>query len=390
MMAARGGGFSSGLRDQLLTLGDLDPALRSHGRNAMADDHYMPILKGKRGEFDALSWSRSEVRNRLMPLIEVGPVPWDWGEDKPTKSLDRHLEDTAKRLAKSWDGERPILLDTIWLDPDDVVGDAHHLEYLLACTRDDMSAIPVGGLGRGDQHTAAVAAISTADQRGACLRLEPEDMEQISTLPTRIDAWLSVVDLDASEVDLLIDLWEMTSAGVGPNELAASVLLPNLHRLSDWRTLTLASGAFPKDLTSLDPDSQGRFPRLDWRLWERLRARDLPRHPAFGDYAIAHPELLDSDPRTLRPTASIRYSTPEYWRIVKRRWIQKGFDQFQTASSILMQHEDYRGDDHCQGDEFIASCAGGGKTGNLTTWRAVGTCHHLAVVAGQLSSSPGS
>jgi hypothetical protein len=64
----------------------------------------------------------------------------------------------------------------------------------------------------------------------------------------------------------------------------------------------------------------------------RPHARDAYReYQRLAITPIAHPALLEADPRTLRPTASIRYTTEQSWTIVKRRWVRHGFDHLQPS-----------------------------------------------------------
>ena len=49
--------------------------------------HYVPILKGKMGEYTALAELRDEQKDSLTPLIEVPPVPWDYAEDAESRSV---------------------------------------------------------------------------------------------------------------------------------------------------------------------------------------------------------------------------------------------------------------------------------------------------------------
>lgn len=350
--------------------------------------HYVPILKGKKGEFDALSWLDAATKDALTPLIEIFTVPWDWNDDAPAKTIEAHLESAAKRIIGGWGADRAIFIDTIWLDPDEQAGGKHHLEYLFDALRGEVDAVPVGGLVRGNAHTAAVAAIVSQDDRGACCRLDADDVSDTTGLQPRIDAWLTAVGLTAADVDLVIDLGEVTATNRGAFEIAAGALLPALPHLNDWRSLTLASGAFPRDLSSVPAESEELFDRHDWRLWRAVDVSAAPRKPTFGDFAINHPELSDPDPRTMRPSASIRYTTDTQWLIVKRRWVRHGYDQYRDASQIVAARAEYAGSAHCRGDGFIDACAAGGPTGNLTTWRAVGSCHHLRTTVETLASLP--
>jgi hypothetical protein len=350
--------------------------------------NYVSILKGKRGEFDALSWVSDAVKERTTPLIEIVTVPRDLEDDTPTKSLEEHLEAAVQRLHLGWGQISRIFLDSFWVDPDASVDGQHHLECLFEIARSKLTAIPVGGLTRSESHAAAVGAVAATDRRGALLRLDTDDISDMAALVTAVDDWLVTTALSPADVDLVLDLGELTAAGYGAMVLVCRVVLPGLPYIDDWRSLTLASGAFPQFLVEVGADSEDVFDRLDWRLWTAARDGSLPRMLTLGDYAIAHPGLLDIDPRAMRPSASIRYTTDPAWLILKRRWVRHGFDQFRTASGILMARSEYAGTEHCRGCEFIAACAAGGPTGNLTTWRAVGTCHHLTQTAAALANLP--
>ena len=57
------------------------------GRN-----HYVPVLKGRDGEYGALQTLTPSTRQALTPLVEIPPIPWDFKEEKPAKTIDGHLK----------------------------------------------------------------------------------------------------------------------------------------------------------------------------------------------------------------------------------------------------------------------------------------------------------
>lgn len=59
--------------------------------------HYVPILKGKEGEYGALKELSSKIKSKLVPLIEVIAVPWDFDNEVPAKAIDDHLEMVAEK-----------------------------------------------------------------------------------------------------------------------------------------------------------------------------------------------------------------------------------------------------------------------------------------------------
>jgi hypothetical protein len=62
-------------------------------------------------------------------------------------------------------------------------------------------------------------------------------------------------------------------------------------------------------------------------------------------------------------------------------------EQYQKLCQAVTSSSCYSGAEFSYGDKYIADCAAGEEsTGNLTTWRKVGTNHHLAKVVSDISS----
>ena len=66
--------------------------------------HYVPVLKVKRGEKAALASLRSNIKQRVVPLLEVV-------ERTQSKTVDEHLETSFRDLAASVQGFKRCLLD---------------------------------------------------------------------------------------------------------------------------------------------------------------------------------------------------------------------------------------------------------------------------------------
>ena len=139
----------------------------------------------------------------------------------------------------------------------------------------------------------------------------------------------------------------------------------------------------------LPPTSVTPIPRIEWTVWRSLIVRSrLPRLPAFGDYAISHPQPSEVDPRIMRPSASIRYTANDAWLVLKGRNLRDyGYAEFYDVCRDLVARPEYSGPSFSWGDWYIEECANQRVgTGNLTTWRKVGTSHHLAFVTRQIAS----
>lgn len=358
----------------------------------MAPPIYVPILKGKEGEFAALEALRPDIRTQLMPLIEIPAVPYDYANERPAKSLDEHVAGIADRVRRCCPNG-PVYLDLPWFEEEEHLQDGRvAFEAVLEdCARLGVRAVPVVSRTNSNDYVAAAGRYSKTNHNGGCIRLLVDDFEEEIDLDTEIDRLLKILGgVGASSIDLLIDLEDL-----GPDAsravLIARSVFSMIPKKEGWRSMILAAASFPEDLSEVDAATITRLPRNEWDLWKTLQRRPgiLPRRDLiFGDYAIAHPVPKELDPRTMRMSANIRYTTADHWLVVKGRNVrQYGFDQYFDLCRELVRRPEYAGREFCWGDQYIADCAEGiTGPGNATTWRKVGTNHHLTLVTRELAT----
>ncbi len=352
---------------------------------------YVPVLKGKEGEFAALETLAASVRARMMPLIEIPGVPFDYANERPAKTLDDHISGVAERLARCWP-DMPLYLDLPWFEEEDVLEDGRAaLEAVLSdCARLGVQAVPVVSRTSSREYVAAAGRYSAASRWGACFRLLVEDFEDDVDLDAEIDRLLAPFTNRNRLIDLIVDLKDI---GQDTNRavLVARSLFSMLPKKDFWRRVTLAAASFPEDLSEVDAATISTLPRHEWELWRLLlrRPQYLPRpQMIFGDYAISHPVPTELDPRTMRMSANIRYTIPNSWLVFKGRNVrQYGFDQYFELCKELVERPEYSGSPFSWADKYIADCAERRTgPGNATTWRKVGTNHHLTLVMRELSN----
>lgn len=352
---------------------------------------YLPILWAKDGEYGALRQLPSEVRECMTPLLEIPPVPWNYAEDRPDRTIDQHLEKVASRIHKAWGIHDPVLLDFEWINPDErLTDDSHPVTYVFGRARRlDVKLVPVVTLGRVAAYRTAVGATVRRDGRGVCLRLQPDDLtdRQVSF---KITDLLKDFGITPQMTDLLVDVRGI-DAGTLERTCAlvreASEAIPQLNA---WRSFALAGTGFPNTLAGLPPQDISRIARTEWALWRRLsRQRGIRRVPIFGDYGISSPAPPDVDPRIMQPSASVRYTSDNEWVVVKGRNLKDhGYAQFHDVCRRVLRVPEYSGQDFSWGDRYIYDCANRrASRGNLTTWRKVGTSHHLTFVVDQLANA---
>src|SRR6185503_9058309 len=108
-------------------------------------------------------------------------------------------------------------------------------------------------------------------------------------------------------VDLVADYQLISKFAMSFQELCKKI--PHLTR---WRTFTVISGAFSKDLTEYKKNGQYTRQRDDWSFFRAHENTRLERRPTYGDYGIQY-GLYEEPPEHSNPSASIRYTSEDYW-----------------------------------------------------------------------------
>lgn len=354
--------------------------------------HYVPILKGKEGEYGALKELSSTVKDRITPLVEVTPIPWDFENEVPAKTIDAHLGKVTDKIKGCWPEKTPIFIDLLWIPETERMSDGRHpLTFILDSARSkDLYLIPVTGVARNRDYQMAVKDAALKDRRGYCLRLENDDFGEFGTLGTKINDLLGEIGTGPDEVDLLLDFKEISSSQTAAVSIAANSLISTLPFIAQWRTLIFAGTGFPPDLSDVAASSVKTIARSEWTVWQSLvsTSSTIKRKPSLGDYGISHPSAIEIDPRIMKMSANLRYTTDTDWLILKGRNVRDhGFDQFHALCRQLIARPEYKGAAFSWGDQSISDCAARTTNpGNATTWRKVGTNHHVTLVAGQLAS----
>lgn len=356
--------------------------------------HYVPILKGRDGEYGALNRLLPASRDRITPLIELPPIPWDFETERPAKTIDTHLKKVGQKIERAWGAGRPFFLDFGWIAQTERMSDGKHpVEFVFSGVRArGLAAIPVVGLLSDESYLVACAEAVREDGRGVCIRIQREDFADFEDLRAEFQRVLAATGVARADADLLLDLRALTPETRQIDASGALALISRIPELRHWRTFTLAATSFPQNLVGLPPSDSSVVVREEWDLWNAVLRSRPSRLPTFGDYGISHPEPSEVDPRVMRPSASVRYTANASWIVLKARNLRDyGYEQFHDVCRELIGMTEYSGREFSWGDGYIDDCANERVgTGNLTTWRRVGTSHHIAFVEGQLASTFGS
>jgi hypothetical protein len=352
---------------------------------ALDTKRYIPCLRWKLGEYKALMQLSSIVRDSIIPLIDVAEIGFDFETQTESKSIDEHLKPFAKRVREKWG------IDECFVDMHNInasqrmAGNMHPVTFVFNDLRlKGVRAIPVMELKQDSQWQNAIQQAVDQDGRGFCLRIDLETAVK-TTLGTSINELLHKYSRRIEQCDLIID---EKAPNFEPLDGFVSLLeqiIKNLPYLNRWRSFGLIGTSLPASL-SIFERGVSIIPRNEWRTYKRLQGRLRSsgiRIPTFGDYGISNPEVLRVDPRFMRTTANIRYTINDGWFIVRGQSIREyGLGQHKDLCREIVNSKIYEGPDFSPGDKYILDCAqDSASTGNPTTWRWVGTSHHLESVA---------
>lgn len=351
--------------------------------------HYVPCLRWKQGEYQAVSRLSDSAKDAMTPLIEVPEIGFDFEAQEQSRSVDAHLDVFVRRVVSKW-GRRPCFVDLRLIDQAKRMADSRHpVEFVFGrLGEQNCAAVPITAIHRDRHYQEAVRNVALRDGRGVCLRLSIEDASG-SELKNLTDTLLGDLNLDRKSCDLVIDLGAPNFEPVEGFAKLIADIARNLPHLLQWRSFTLMGTSFPRSMGEIEMGST-TIRRWEWILYKRVVEQlKISRHrlPTFGDYAINYPDVLPVDMRMLKPSATIRYAVDDAWLIVKGKNVRDHkFEQYHELCQSLVGSSHFLGAPFSAGDQHIAACADGGKTGNLSTWRQVGTGHHLEKVVRDIAN----
>lgn len=359
----------------------------SGGALNMISQFYMPVLKSKHGEFLALSKLREEIKNKVVPLIEITPLEWS-AEGKKPKTLEDHLDLFCKRFKQNWNGNS-CFIDTVlmnWAGTDNT----HRIEYVFdVLAKDKLIPVPVVHIQSSENF---ITAINNIHQKYGVkefgIRVTPDQMTSLE-FADDIFLLLKKIQSTANSCHLIFDLVSSDFSEIDNLALGIDAILSEFPYLSEWKSFTLTGSAFPSSKSIKEGMSE--FDRNDWKFFNKLsgiiKDKDYRRDINFGDYSIVNPGYFEFDPRFMKPSANIKYTLDDKWVITKGKKLgaAKDYAQYKALASNIANADFYLGENFSDGDLYIANCAAGiVGTGQPRTWVWVGHNHHITKTASDL------
>lgn len=345
---------------------------------------YVPLLKGKQGEFRAIL-NLSSARNHIIPLIEHEPC-----SITDASALKKYLEEKyIPRFIKTNFMGRAFV-DLYHIRNATHAGTLHPLELVLDKLR-TTTIQPTPVVGPHYPVSFVTAVKKAAREHGVCIRLRVGKIDLFDLL-NKVNELLATLEVSPHQIDLLLDFGPITSEQEGALAFTAVNLIRDLNTKGKWRTFTLASGAFPLNLEQVKGGTHARIKRSDWTMWQtvakHISSTDMKTQLFFGDYAVNHPDFPPSS-KFMTIVPALRYTLLEdpHWLALKESKSDLGNRGFFDLCRRLVRMPEYAGRGHCWADdEIYERSLGRGGPGNAGTWREYGTVHHITTVVEQLAN----
>lgn len=355
---------------------------------------YRPILRFKRGEQTALANLSDAHKAATKPLLNLPSHEFNPPSGGDTDgTFDQRIIQNADQLSSIWAGHHAAV-DLGDIDPDArCAGGTHPVRSFferIVASEHPPNVSPVLRMGSDNSYAAAVASVCSDFETSPVFRMTPDDLAEpeIEEIVTNM---LDQCGIEPSNAEFVVDLGYIETTG--RSIITARGALSAVPFVDHWATVTLAAGSFPENLSGFAVGTH-LIDRHEWGVW-LANQTVMGREVCYGDYATIHPIPVEDglDPRTMNPTASVRYTYEDSWVLLRGQGTRtrggQGFAQFLGHADTITAMPQYRGAPFSFGDGKIMRIHQRSENqGNLETWITIGVNHHIAEIVGQLSNLP--
>lgn len=342
-----------------------------------SDFTYIPILKWKKGEQEALKHLTDEQKNRILPILEL--VNYEGPE-----TIINNIKDCYSN---------PVYIDTIIADEEDrdflisiiEEGEKNNIEIYPICYIDDLADL-------------FIKLPSYTNRLGIKIPV-PEDIdgpsyESIFTLLKKFQNEYKVL------LDIILDLDFINDKRDANRQFkdAKEVINEYLLHKNFYNLIIISATSFPESLSSVPAGAKVNYYRFDILIYKKLleffNKTDIKDKLIYSDYGVTKYTDSDIDFSKLRHgiLPKIRYTLDTSYLILKgerERMTRKLIKNYVDLAKEIIESDYYYGENFSYGDLEIKERALGINKkgpGNNTNWVTISANHHIAVVIEQLSN----
>lgn len=358
---------------------------------------YVPILKTKKGEIDALSKLDTIKANRILPVFELPAFSRSIREAKrfqhqvsPTAA---YLNELAEMISSVRRKKRCFVDIRAWAPNTTIENGEHIINYTynrLAHLEVKVDPIINYDFWDDPEYRQAFLSLTLSNDSMLCIRLESdalEDMDDPAYFLDRLEDIIYSVGVAVEKCSVLIDFRDVTRSSVVDIQESVEKVLEVLARLSISYVVMAGCSLSPNVANSVaEINSSGIVLRKEMIAWKAIKGAKPGLRLVFGDYGIRNPNV-EEDIIAPHANGKIRYTISNKYFVIRGHSIQY-FDkgkQCHRLAKELVESPHYMEENFSWGDEYIKKCSNFEVgPGNSTTWISVDTNHHITSVVNEV------
>lgn len=336
------------------------------------DRMYVPILKCKKGEQSALFNLTDDIKDKIIPLIEI-----------PYSSV------TTKKpiieLIESFWSERTFFFYFMpeWYDNSLEELQELIVNEIIPVVQNNKYAIPVFDL----SVFSSISEVDIISQNGIAIRLRDNEFGQIEDM---LNPLFNDNILDRRSTDLILDLQYVAEKDLFSKTAVLKSAFSDLDVAAEFRSIIISSVSFPKTVSDLEVGQIYRFKRMEVDIF--TLALKLEKRFGFKYYYSDYGPTDNEDVAFvigMSPNFKIKYTTFGDFLCIKGLSLKRGgldIGNVQQLAEILVNSSDFSGATYSWGDEKIYLLANKqyNSPGNLTTWVSYAMNHHITFITHQI------
>ena len=358
---------------------------------------YVPILKAKQGEYDALYHLSNRASQYIIPWFDIPKIDERYvqrckGRSEPP--IETFLNDVASGIAKAW-ANKSIFLDLPRWRPDAQTENGEHvIPYLFnRLELHNVSVFPVVDYVRWSDHVYenAIQSIRFNTDHEFCLRLvmDADTIEEMNEPEYFIDQLVNIVEslgISYKETTVLLDYGDVSTQKHSVEKILENtkyaISLVGAHGFSN---IMLAGCSLPSfiNLAVKNQNDTGLVLRKEMMTWRTLLSENI--NIIFSDYGVRSPNSGDECTSRLG-NGKIRYTIDNEYFIVRGYPLNHGLKgiQHHTLAQTVINSKYFSGENFSWGDRRILECSKGIFSGRPQDWIAIDTNHHIEAVLDEI------
>ncbi|MQT50561.1 hypothetical protein C0J26_18495 [Pseudomonas baetica] len=356
---------------------------------------YIPILKAKEGELDALGCLFESTRNNLKPWFDV-PQITDKDKEKfkgkNVSVVEAFLTNIAHAISKVWKHRDAYVDLPLWAPNAQTEGGEHVIQFF--CKQAEHFGVrvtPVVDCMRWDDpiYVYAFKGLTHKADKEVILRLvmnvdSAEEMAEEDEFLARLEDIAATLNYDPRATAVMIDFGDVTSAKYEiPKITTQAERVIEIFRRAGHQKFVVSGcsiGAYISSVVPL-PSTEKTVPRKEMLAWKSIVSLQGFKDVGFSDYGVRGPGSLVSGGAG-NQNGKIRYTIQDGYFIARGYQLKTGEKggQYYGLAQKIIDSGYYEGPEFSWGDKELLDCSHWAFRGLASKWIAIDTTHHVEYV----------